>query len=336
MVGDGPPISPVRAQLRGTNRGRLADPVYRALVTSAGLGVLVILAAMVARTTADSWAIFRYEGFGDFFFGDEWASGGSRGTDVDEFEGTYGAWSFIYGTFVTSLIAIALALPLAISVAVYVNHMAPGRLKRPLTYGVETLAAVPSIVYGLWGLLFFAPVVIRPVMELLSDVLGDHVFLFAGPVYSTSYFTLGVVLAIMILPIITAVIREVMAAVPVEDQQAAYGLGATRREVILQVVLPRSFSGIVGGSMLGLGRAIGETMAAAMLVGSTQRWDTSLVAGGDTMAGHIANTFQDAAPETVLGLLAIGVALFVFTTTINVAARILVWRVGRGSGDAAV
>lgn len=336
MAGDRHSVSPVRAQLRGTNRGRWSDPMFRALVTSAGVGVLAILAAMIIRTSSDSWIIFQYEGVGNFFFGEDWESGESRGTDVSEFDGTYGAWAFIYGTFITSLIAIVIALPLAISVAVYVNYLAPRRLKRPLTYGVETLAAVPSIVYGLWGLLFLAPVVIRPVMEWLSDLLGERFFLFAGPVYSTSYFTLGVVLAIMILPIITAVIREVMAAVPPEEQQAAYGLGATRREVIAKVVLPRSFSGIVGGSMLGLGRAIGETMAAAMLVGSTQRWDTSLFAGGDTMAGHIANTFQDAAPETVLGLLAIGVALFVFTTAVNVAARILVWRVGRSAGDAAV
>jgi phosphate transport system permease protein len=330
------PISATRASLQGSNRGRLADPLFRALVTTAGISVLVVLAAMITRTTADSWIIFRYEGFGGFFFGDEWSSGDSRGTDLAQFDGTYGAWPFVYGTFITSLIAIVIALPLAICVAVYVNHMAPDRLKKPLTYGVETLAAVPSIVYGLWGLLFFAPVVIRPVMEALNRWLGDHIFLFSGTVYSTSYFTLGVVLAIMILPIITAIVREVLAAVPMDDQQAAYGLGATRREVILHVVLPRSFSGIVGGTMLGLGRAVGETMAAAMLVGASQRQDWSLFFGGDTMAAHIANTFQDATPETVLGLMAIGVALFLFTTTINVAARALVWRVGRSTGDAAV
>jgi hypothetical protein len=124
----------IRGQLRGTRRGRLSDPLFRALVTTAGVSVLVILAAMIARTTADSWSIFRYEGLGGFFFGDQWSSGSSRGTDVADFDGTYGAWPFIYGTFVTSLIAIAIALPLAISVAVYVNHMAPRRLRQPLTY----------------------------------------------------------------------------------------------------------------------------------------------------------------------------------------------------------
>lgn len=294
--------------------------------------VLALLAFMIIRTTADSWPIFEKEGLG-FLTGAEWDAGDSR--DLPAIHGTYGAWPFLYGTLVTAAIALVLALPVAVAVALYLTQLAPRRLRNPLSYGVETLAAVPSIVYGLWGLLFFLPVVIRPVMDRLHAWFGG-VFLFEGPVFGLSYFAAGVVLAIMILPIMTAIIREVFATAPTAELHAAYGLGATQWETIRKVLLPRSYSGIVGGAMLGLGRAVGETVAVAMLVGSSQRMGYSLFFSGDTMAAHIFNTFQEAVPETVLGLMAIGVALFAFTFAINVLARLLVWRVGRTTGDAAV
>jgi phosphate transport system permease protein len=322
----------VRAQLRGPARGRWADPLFRAGVTTAGVLVLILLAFMITRTTADSWPIFAKEGLG-FFTGTQWRAGQTR--DLPEVHGTYGALPFLYGTLVTSAIALVLALPIALAVALYLTQLAPRRLRNALSYTVETLAAVPSIVYGLWGLLFLLPVAIRPVMQWLTTAFGD-VFLFEGPVFGLSYFAAGVVLAVMILPIMTAIIREVFAAAPTAEMQAGYGLGATQWEVIRKVLIPRSYSGIVGGSMLGLGRAIGETVAVAMLVGSSQRMGYSLFFSGDTMAAHIFNTFQDAVPETVLGLMAIGVALFAFTFVINVLARLLVWRVGRLTGDAAV
>ena len=331
MPGD----SLLRSQLRGTKRGRLADPVFKAFITSAGVLILILLATMVVRTTADAWPIFEKEGLG-FFVGDQWSAGDSFTNNAEDMTGTYGALPFIYGTVITSAIALVIALPLAIAVALYVTQFAPRRWRSTLSYMVETLAAVPSIVYGLWGLLFFLPTVIRPVMEFLNARLGGSLFLFEGPVFGVSYFACGVVLAIMILPIITAISREVFSASPTDEQHAAFGLGATRWEMIRQVLLPRSFSGLVGASMLGLGRALGETIAAAMLVGGSQKLGRSLLFAGDTLAGHIANTFADAAPETVLGLLAIGVALFILTTLINVAARILVWRVGRTAGDSAV
>lgn len=321
-----------RPGLRGTRRGRWADPLFKATVTTAGVAVLLLLAFMIVRTTADAWPIFVEEGPG-FFTGTQWSAGDSR--DLPEIHGTYGAWPFIYGTLVTSVIALVIALPVAIGVSLYLTQLAPRRLRNSLSYTVETLAAVPSIVYGLWGLLFLLPVVIRPLMERLHGWFGDF-FLFEGPVFGLSYFAAGIVLAIMILPIMTAIIREVFAAAPTAEMQAAYGLGATRWEVIRKVLIPRSYSGVVGGSMLGLGRAIGETVAVAMLVGSSQRMGFSLFFSGDTMAAHIFNTFKDAVPETVLGLMAIGVALFAFTFVINVLARLLVWRVGRGSGDAAI
>lgn len=324
--------APVPGRLRGSRRGRLADPMFRALVTTAGVLVLALLAFMIARTTADSWPIFEKEGL-RFFTGDQWSAGKTR--DLPEIHGSYGAWPFIYGTLVTAAIALVLALPVALAVALYLTQLAPRRLRNPLSYGVETLAAVPSIVYGLWGLLFFLPVVVQPVMERLHGWFGGF-FLFEGPVFGLSYLAAGVVLAIMVLPIMTAIIREVFDAAPTAEMHAGYGLGATQWEVVRKVLIPRSYSGIVGGAMLGLGRAIGETVAVAMLVGGSQRMGYSLFFAGDTMAAHIFNTFQDAVPETVLGLMAIGVALFVFTFTINVLARLLVWRVGRHAGDAAV
>lgn len=323
---------PARGQLRGAARGRFADPLFKALMTTAGGFVLALLAFMIIRTTADSWPIFASEGFG-FFTGSEWSAGQSR--DLPEIHGTYGAWPFMYGTLLTAAIALVLALPVSIAVALYLTQLAPRRLRGPLSYAVETLAAVPSIVYGLWGLLFFLPVVLRPVMDLLHRRFGGF-FLLEGPVFGLSYFAAGVVLAIMILPIMTAIIREVFAAAPTAELQAAYGLGATHWEVIRKVLMPRSYSGIVGGAMLGLGRAIGETVAVAMLVGGSQRMGFSLFFAGDTMAAHIFNTFKDALPETVLGLMAIGVALFVFTFVVNLLARLLVWRVGRDTGDASV
>lgn len=327
-----PTSAPARRPLRGASRGRMADPLFKALVTTSGLFVLVLLAFMIIRTTADAWPIFQSEGLG-FFTGTEWEAGQQR--DLPNIHGTYGAWTFMYGTLVTSAIALLIALPVSIAVALYITQLAPRRLRNWLSYAVETLAAVPSIVYGLWGLLFFLPVVLRPVMAQLESWFGGF-FLFEGPVFGLSYFAAGVVLAIMILPIMTAIIREVFAVAPTAEMHAAYGLGATQAEVIRKVLLPRSYSGIVGGAMLGLGRAIGETVAVAMLVGGSQRMGYSLFFAGDTMAAHIFNTFKDALPETVLGLMAIGVALFVFTFAINVLARLLVWRVGRNTRDAAV
>jgi phosphate transport system permease protein len=319
------------ATLRARGPGRYADPAFRWLVTGAGLSVLVVLARMIVRTTHDAWPIFAHEGFFGFLLGTDWHAGFSR----SELTGKYGAWPFVYGTLVTSAIALMLALPLAVAVALYITQLAPTRLRNLLSYSVEILAAIPSVIYGLWGLWFFQPVVIRPVVVKLHAWFGWFPLL-EGPVFGVSYLAAGIVLGIMILPIITAITREVIAVHPTEVQQAAYALGATGWEVMRRVILPAGFPGIVGASMLGLGRALGETIAVLMLVGGSQRWGRSLLFAGDTMAAHIAATFQDAAPETILGLMAIGVALFIVTMTINALARLLVWRVGKLTGDASV
>jgi phosphate transport system permease protein len=324
------PEAPRRGTLT-SGKGRLADPIFKWVVAACGTIVLVLLALMVIRTTTEAWPVFAKEGFFGFLIGEEWTAGGSR----TEITGTYGAWPFIYGTLITSVIAIAIALPLSIMVAVYLTHLAPRRIAKPLSYTVELLAAVPSVIFGLWGLHWFLPNVMRPFFEWLEGTMGWF-FLFEGPVRGVGYLPAGIVLAIMILPIMTAIIREVVAVQPLEQQMAAYALGSTRWEVITKVVLPASFSGIVAAAMLGLGRALGETIAVLMLIGGSQGWGASLFGTGSSMASHIAATFGESSPETRTGLMAIGVALFLVTMIVNILARVIVWRLGQFTGDAAV
>ncbi|MFD3686005.1 phosphate ABC transporter permease subunit PstC [Nocardiopsis sp. NPDC058631] len=324
------PEDPRRGTLT-SGKGRLADPIFKGLVAACGTIVLIILALMVIRTTSEAWPVFAKEGFFGFLLGQEWNPGGSR----TEITGTYGAWPFIYGTLVTAVIAIAIALPLAIMVAVYLTHLAPRRIAKPLSYTVELLAAVPSVIFGLWGLHWFLPNVMRPFFDWLEGSMGWF-FLFEGPVRGVGYLPAGIVLAIMILPIMTAIIREVVAVQPLEQQMAAYALGSTRWEVITKVVLPSSFSGIVAAAMLGLGRALGETIAVLMLIGGSQGWGASLFGTGSSMASHIAATFGESTPESRIALMAIGVALFLVTMIVNILARVIVWRLGQFKGDAAV
>lgn len=314
-----------------SGKGRLADPIFKWVVAACGTIVLVILALMVVQTTAEAWPVFAKEGFFGFLFGDTWDPGTSR----TEITGTYSAWPFIYGTLVTATIAIAIALPLAIMVSVYLTHMAPRRIAKPLSYTVELLAAVPSVIFGLWGLHWFLPNVLRPFFDALEGALGWF-FLFEGPVRGVGYLPAGIVLAIMILPIMTAIIREVIAVQPLDQQMAGYALGSTRWEVITKVVLPSGFSGIVAAAMLGLGRALGETIAVLMLIGGSQSWGASLFGTGSSMASHIAATFGESSPESRIALMAIGVALFLVTMIVNILARVIVWRLGQTTGDSAV
>ena len=318
--------------LKGRSLGRYADKFFAAGLIAAGASVLLVLAAMVTYTVSVSIPVFQYQGFFEFVFGTEWRAGFSR----SEFTGTYGAWPFIWGTLFTSAIAVTLALPLSLGVALYINFYAPRRLRNFFSYTVEILAAVPSIVFGLWGLLWFVPNVLLPFSRWVADTFGSVVPFLAGPVPNTNYFHAGFVLGIMILPIMTAVIREIMATTPPDEIAAGYGLGATKAEVLTRIVLPRSFGGIVGGTMLGLGRALGETVAVLMLVGGSQKAGSTLFFPGDSLAAHIAATFQDASPETLLALMGIGVVLFLVTMVVNVVARFIVWRFAKSAraGDA--
>lgn len=307
---------------------RHSDRVFALVLRLCGISVLVVLAAMVIRTTIDSIPVLEYTGVLEFFFGREWHAGFSR----REFTGTYGALPFIFGTLFTSAIAVGIALPLALGIALYINFYAAPRLRTTFSYVVETLAAIPSIIFGLWGLLWFVPNVLHPLTNWVASTLGGILPFLAGPVPNVNYFHAGFVLAIMILPIITAITREVIATTPIDEINASYALGSTRWEMMSRVVAPRSFSGIVAATMLGLGRALGETIAVLMLVGGSQRFGGRLFFPGDTLAAHIAATFQDAAPETLLALMGIGVVLFVVTLVVNMLARLIVWRFGRIGG----
>jgi phosphate transport system permease protein len=317
------------APLASRRTGPWADRAFRWILVACGLSVLVLLAIMVAKTSADAWPVFRHMGY-RFFTDSNWDPGTSR----TEITGNYGALAFIYGTLVTSGLAILIAVPLAVGVAMFLTEIAPGRVARPLSYAVELLATVPSVVYGLWGLLFFAPVVLRPVMDFVSRYLG-FLPIFEGPVINTSYFVAGMVLAIMILPIITAITREVFAATPQSEREAAYALGATRWEVLRHVVFHRGRAGLVGATMLGLGRALGETIAVALLVGSAEKMSVNLFGQGYSMAAVIANTFQESTPEGIKALLAVGVALFGITMVVNILARLITRRFTVARGEAA-
>jgi phosphate transport system permease protein len=300
-------------------------------VTVSGVSVLGILAWMIISTSLDAWPVFQKEGLG-FFTGNTWRPGQSR----SEITGTYQARDFLWGTFYTSIIALLFAVPLAVGIALYLTELAPQRIKGTLTNLVDLLAGIPSVVYGLWGVIFLLPVM-RPVMFFVADTVGRLVPpVFGGPVQVRNYFLAGLVLGIMILPIISAVSREVIATVPVDERHAAFGLGATRWEVMKEVVLPRARPGIIGATMLGLGRALGETIAVLLLVGGSARLDVAVFGPGQTIAGQIASQFRESSPEAIQGLVALGVALFLLTILVNVAARLIVARMGHITGDAAL
>jgi len=309
-----------------------ADVWFQRALALAGASVLIILATMLISTTMNAWPVLQHSGW-SFITSADWDPGISR----TEITGSYGALSFILGTLITSAIALLIAIPLAIGCGLYLTNIAPPAIRNPLTYAIDLLAAVPSVVYGLWGLLFFVPIFVRPVLKFIADTFGEVVPFLSGPVVTYNYATAGIVLAIMVLPIITAVTREVMSNTPVTEIHGAYALGSTRWEMMRDIVMPRARPGIIGATMLGLGRALGETVAVAMLIGGSQRMPTTLFQGGQSMAGVIAITFQEASPENIKALLGVGVVLFVITVIVNMAARLVIWATGgRVSGDTAV
>lgn len=323
--------SPRPGGLRASRRARLADPAFRALVTGCGLLVLLVLAWMIIATSQDAAPVFAKEGIGGFLFGTEWQPGDARDGTIT---GEYGAFEFLAGTVYVSIMAMVIAVPAAIGIALFITQLAPRRIRQPLTYTVDLLAAVPSVVYGLIGAKVLAGLML-PVWHWLNDTLA---FLpgFGGRVQVLNLSLGALVLAIMILPIISAVIREVFAQVPADERLAAFGLGATRWEVMRHVVLPRSRAGIIGGSMLGLGRALGETIAVLLVLGAGERVGWEPFNTQNTVAAQIAAAFKEASPEYVRALIALGVALFALTLVVNVLARLVVSRFGTVQGDAAL
>ena len=246
--------------------------------------------------------------------------------------GEFGAAPAIYGTLVSSALALLIATPLALGVSIFLSEIAPKWLRQPVGFLVDLLAAIPSVVYGLWGIFVLIPLLRDPIGPFLRDTLHlGSTPLFSGPNYGYSMLAAGMILAIMILPFISAVTREVLLAVPRSQRDAALALGATRWEMIRDAVLPYARSGIIGGIILGLGRALGETMAVTMLIGNRPEISASLFAPGYTMASLIANEFSEATSDAHLSaLMAVGAVLFAVTLVVNALARWLVWRVTKG------
>ncbi len=249
----------------------------------------------------------------------------------DEFQ----AWPFIYGTLITSFVALLIAVPITLGVAIFIAELCPSWLRLPLNWLVELLAAIPSVIYGLWGIFVFLPTVVGPVGKFLFNTLGSIPglgSLFAGPVPVSGASRLAAVfiLTIMIIPTITAVTRDVLLAIPNNQREASMALGSTRWETIWKVILPYGLSGILGAVILGLGRALGETMAVTMVIGNSIEGSASLLRPGYTMASIIANEFAEAVtPLHTQALIEIGLILFFITLILNMLARFLVWSVAR-------
>ena len=311
--------SGTRSALSWRRKGvsRRADSLFAVLAGLCGGLVLLVLGYMVVSTTGTALPVFRAEGI-SFVTSSTW----------NPSAGEFGILAFIYGTVITSVIALIIAVPLSLGVALFLTEYAPKRMRGPIMYAVDLLAAVPSVIYGLWGVFILLPLFLQPTADFLAKYLG-FIPIFAGPASGLSYFGAGIILAIMITPIISALCREVFSTVPAADRHAAYALGATRWEMIRQAVLPRSRAGIVGAVMLGLGRALGETIAVALLIGSRVSIDASIVRPGYSMAAVIANQFQEATDDHIRALVGIGVVLFGITIVINMAARVLVMRFSR-------
>ena len=304
-------------QPRKTGTVRYGDSIFHGLMFFFALLILVMTGLILWQLLAGSSASIMHSGL-DFFMGTRW----SVGDDV------YGALPVIYGTLATSALALLIAVPLSLGAAIFLAELAPGWLRAPVSYLVELLAAIPSVVYGLWALFVMVPVLRDPVQTTLAH-LGFLPF-FNADIYKPiglGIMAAGVILAIMILPIITALSRDVILVVPQSQREAYYALGATRWETIKDVVLPYARAGIIGAGVLGLGRALGETMAVAMVIGNSNAISASLFSPGSTMASRIANEFAEASDLQRSALIEIALVLFMITFLVNVAARLLIGRI---------
>jgi phosphate transport system permease protein len=294
------------------------DAIFRLILAMFAAVILVIIGlmlVMVVIQSSEAWATF---GLG-FITSTKWAPPFNQ----------FGALPYIYGTVVTSVIALLLAAPIGVGCAVFITEFAPRWLRSPISFMVELLAAVPSVVFGLWGIFVFAPWMRSGPDKFLVDHLG-FIPLFKGPTFGLGVLSAGIILAIMIVPYITSVAREVMFLTPTSQREGMLALGATRWEVVRNVILPFARSGIVGGAILALGRALGETMAVTMIIGNRAQIKPSLFAQGATMSSVIANEFAEAATTLYTSsLIAIALLLLVVALVMNVLGRLLVWSVAR-------
>lgn len=310
-------------------RLRLGDSVFRWVVAGTAVTVLLAFVATAFFLVKEAWPSLSHYRPLSFLESSRWApSEAASGTASTN---PYGILQFIYGTVLTSFIAMLLAIPIAMGLALYTTDVAPMRLRKPLAYTIDLFAAVPSVVYGFWGIFALLPV-LHPIADNLSSWLSPIPVVgtvFNGPFFGPSYFAAGIVLAIMVLPIVTAICREVFAVAPVAEKEAALALGATRWEMLRIAVVKRSAAGIAGASLLGLGRAFGETIAVTMLIGNTVlNISTSIFGQGATMPSVIANEFTEATePFHLQSLFVVGLALMIITLIINLLGKLVVSRI---------
>jgi phosphate transport system permease protein len=316
----GTTLSPIRDYLSKRGSGRLADNSFAAVMLVCACSIFAIVLFIFGILIMHSRLSLAQFGW-KFFTTQAW----------DPVSGDFGALPFIYGTLATSLLALCMAVPLALGVAIFLTELCPRPLRAPISFLTELLAAIPSVVYGLWAVFVLVPLMRDVIGPFLSKTLGWTGF-FAGPNFGVGLLTASMILAIMILPIISSLTRDIMIAVPNSQREAALALGATRWEMIRVGVLRNSRIGIVGAIMLGLGRALGETMAVTMVIGNHPDISKSLFAPGYTLASVIANEFSEATGDLYLSaLIEIGLALFLVTIVVNAIARLMVWAVTRNA-----
>jgi phosphate transport system permease protein len=310
---------------RTARRYALGDQFFRLLTLVFAVLVLLILGAIIVALIEGSIPALRTFGW-SFVTSEVW-------NPVTE---KFGAVAPIYGTLVTSLIAMLVGIPVALGIAIFITELCPVWLKRPLGTLIELLAAIPSIIYGIWGLFVFAPFLQEHVQPWLIDTVGQVPgigALFAGPPLGIGILTAGLILGIMVLPFISSIMRDVFETVPAVLKESAYGLGATTAEVIWRVVLPYTRVGVVGGIMLGLGRALGETMAVTFVIGNAHRVQSSIMAPGTTISASLANEFTEAVGDLyVSSLVSLGLILFVITFIVLAAAKLMLFRLARQAG----
>ena len=314
-----------RLAARGRGAGAIGDAVFRTLTFLFALLVLLILGGVIVALIDGALPALRTFGF-SFVVTEVWNPVTKK----------FGALGPIYGTLVTSAIAMVIGIPLAFGVAVFVTEICPIWLKRPLATMIELLAAIPSIIYGIWGLFVFAPFVQQYIQPAIIDTLGQVPgigALFAGPPLGIGVLTAGIILSIMVLPFISSIMRDVFETVPAILKESAYGLGATRGEVVRRIVLPYTRIGVFGGIMLGLGRALGETMAVTFVIGNAHRISASILQPGTTISAALANEFTEADSDIYLSsLIALGFILFVITFIVLAIAKMMLLRLQRQAG----
>jgi phosphate transport system permease protein len=310
---------PARPRVTLKKPNPFADRAFRLLIFACATSVLLIVGLIVMQLIRHSQLSLHAFGW-QFFKNQNW----------DPVSGDFGALPFIYGTVVSSILALVLAVPLGVGVAVFTTEMCPRPLRKPIAFMVELLAAIPSVIYGLWGIFVLVPILRTVVEPWLIKRLG-WTGLFEGPPYGIGMLAAGIILAIMIIPIISSITREVLVAVPQSQREGVLALGATRWEMVRTGVLRNARAGIFGACILGLGRALGETMAVTMLIGNRAEIAKSLLAPGYTLASVIANEFSEATDDLYLSaLVEIGLALFIVTLIVNALARFMVWRITKG------